>query len=87
MSELQKILEESKDTRSVVEQCLDLLLDDGDREAIESALRSPMVHSSTISVALRSDAAIRDEGLNPSEDAVYSYRRRRGWIVSKKESM
>lgn len=80
MSELQNILNSQQDTRSVVEQALDLLLSDDDREAIESALRDPGVHSTTISVALRSDASIRDAGLNPTDDAIRKYRKRKGWI-------
>lgn len=79
MSELQNILAEPDDPRSVVEIAMDLL-SEHDREAFESALRNSQFPSSQLSVAIRTDGKVRDAGLNVSRDAIYNYRRGRGWI-------
>lgn len=77
MSELQNILSEPEDTRSMVEQALDLLSSE-DRDAFESALNSSQFPSAQLVAALATDAAVRDAGKVPSVDIVTKYRKRRG---------
>ena len=79
MSRLQDILEEPEDPRSAVEIALDLL-NEHDRDAMEAALRSSLYPSKQLHTAFATDGKVRDAGKVPSADAIYSFRRRNGWV-------